>query len=897
MDSNLFELGKELGFTGDALLAFVEKREKLARDERNEAREDRLAAREDRQAVGEDRKQEEKLLAQEEKLLEKKLELARLQNNSDTSYRESDRHSSAPSPKLPPFSEDKDSLDAYLNRFERYAVSQGWPETHWAISLSALLRGKSLDVYSRLSADQAKDYSTLKDALLRRFELTADDFRKKFRFASPESGETPSQFLVRIEHYLERWVELSGIDRTYEGIIDMLLRQQFIEKGGSDLAIFLKERKPNSVSGMAKLADTFVEAHGGLFGKPKKNPHGSNNMKPMKKGDTDTVLSNPFRENKSSRISSSSHGSEKPTRRQKGPCYVCNKMGHFAQDCRERIQSASLLSSPPQSKRKGSRKPSQDVSKDTIGEQASSSCPTCSIVGSQPDTVELVNFMASSYESILASVDYFESSPKENLETADSPTVVYEMCSACQRHMRDKLPVGSGKLESHDVTILRDTGCSGVVVKKSLVRPEQFTGRYKLCMFIDRTIRKFPIALVNIDCPWFVGKVEALCVDTPVFDVCLGEIDNVRQPDNPISDWKPSYSFCKLHETVNMAVQTRAHTREAQRPRPSLKVPSAIPDVSSEDIKEAQMVDSTLKKAMKFATSNDRDSDHTRHSSYFVIDQGLLYRNFQPKSVLSGNMVRQLVVPRPYRQAVMKLAHEGIMGGHQGVRKVTEMVLANFYWPGVQADITRYCRSCDICQRTVCKGRIPKVPLGKMPVIGIPFLRVAVDLVGPIKPVTANKNRYILTIVDYATRYPEAVALPNIETSTVAEAMVEVFCRVGVPQEILSDRGTQFTSEMMREVGRLLSIRQLTTTPYHPARNGLVERFNQTLKQILKRVCADRPSDWDRYLAPVLFAYRAAPQASLGFSPFELLYGRHVRGPLFHGEKARWEQSLEMHKR
>ena len=300
---------------------------------------------------------------------------------------------------------------------------------------------------------------------------------------------------------------------------------------------------------------------------------------------------------------------------------------------------------------------------------------------------------------------------------------------------------------------------------------------------------------------------------------------------------------------------------------------------------------------MKFATSNDRDSDHTRHSSYFVIDQGLLYRNFQPKSVLSGNMVRQLVVPRPYRQAVMKLAHEGIMGGHQGVRKVTEMVLANFYWPGVQADITRYCRSCDICQRTVCKGRIPKVPLGKMPVIDIPFLRVAVDLVGPIKPVTANKNRYILTIVDYATRYPEAVALPNIETSTVAEAMVEVFCRVGVPQEILSDRGTQFTSEMMREVGRLLSIRQLTTTPYHLACNGLVERFNQTLKQILKRVCADRPSDWDRYLAPVLFAYRAAPQASLGFSPFELLYGRHVRGPLFHGEKARWEQSLEMHKR
>ncbi|XP_072180509.1 uncharacterized protein [Diadema setosum] len=140
-----------------------------------------------------------------------------------------------------------------------------------------------------------------------------------------------------------------------------------------------------------------------------------------------------------------------------------------------------------------------------------------------------------------------------------------------------------------------------------------------------------------------------------------------------------------------------------------------------------------------------------------------------------------------------------------------------------------------------------------MPVIDVPFKRVAVDLVGPIHPITARKNR-ILTVVDCATRYPEATALPNIETTIVAN--------------------------LMREVSRLLSLTQLTTTPYHPACNSLVERFNGTLKQILRRVCADRPSDWDRYLASVLFAYREAPQSSMGFSPFELIYGRCVRGPL-----------------
>ena len=167
-----------------------------------------------------------------------------------------------------------------------------------------------------------------------------------------------------------------------------------------------------------------------------------------------------------------------------------------------------------------------------------------------------------------------------------------------------------------------------------------------------------------------------------------------------------------------------------------------------------------------------------------------------------------------------------------------------------------------------------------MPLIDTPFQRVAIDIIGPIHPISEKGNRYVLTLVDYATRYPEAVPLRNIETITVAEAMVEIFTRVGIPREILTDQGSQFTSDLMREISRLLSIRQLTTTPYHPACNGLVERFNGVLKQMLKRLCSERPRDWDRYIGPLLFAYRDTPQSSSGFAPFELLYGRSVRGPM-----------------
>ncbi|XP_037528627.1 uncharacterized protein LOC119405871 [Rhipicephalus sanguineus] len=84
----------------------------------------------------------------------------------------------------------------------------------------------------------------------------------------------------------------------------------------------------------------------------------------------------------------------------------------------------------------------------------------------------------------------------------------------------------------------------------------------------------------------------------------------------------------------------------------------------------------------------------------------------------------------------------------------------------------------------------------------------------------------------------------------------------------------------MGEVGRLLAFKFLRTTPYHAMANGLVEKFNGTLKMMLKRMCQEKPRSWDRYLAPLLFAYREVPQASLGFSPFQLIYGRHVRGPL-----------------
>lgn len=261
----------------------------------------------------------------------------------------------------------------------------------------------------------------------------------------------------------------------------------------------------------------------------------------------------------------------------------------------------------------------------------------------------------------------------------------------------------------------------------------------------------------------------------------------------------------------------------------------------------------------------------------FVLINDLLFRRHKSAT---NREVEQLVVPKDLRASVLKIANEGILSGHQGTKRTADRVSEEFYWPGMQADVTRYVKSCDICQRTIPKHLVGRVPLGNMPIINTPFQRVAIDIVGPLSPRSANGNRYVLTMVDFATRYPDAVALPSIHTERIAEALLEMSSRVGIPREIVTDRGTQFTSQLMKELSRLLSFKQLPTTPYHPMANGLVERFNGTLKQMIRRMCQESPKNWDRYLAPLLFAYREVPRTSLGFSPFDLLYGRYVRGPM-----------------
>ena len=162
--------------------------------------------------------------------------------------------------------------------------------------------------------------------------------------------------------------------------------------------------------------------------------------------------------------------------------------------------------------------------------------------------------------------------------------------------------------------------------------------------------------------------------------------------------------------------------------------------------------------------------------------------------------------------------------------------------------------------------------------VGGPFHRVGVDILK--LPQTTKGNSYVVVFVDYLTKWPEAFALPDQKAQTIAQVFCEqIICRHGIPEQLLSDRGSNFLSELMLAICEILGVQKINTSGYHPQTDGLVEKFNSTLTNMIAKACAQRPFDWDQQLPFLLFAYRTSAQESTKKAPFYLLYGRDARIP------------------
>ena len=225
---------------------------------------------------------------------------------------------------------------------------------------------------------------------------------------------------------------------------------------------------------------------------------------------------------------------------------------------------------------------------------------------------------------------------------------------------------------------------------------------------------------------------------------------------------------------------------------------------STEEMQRLQNEDLTLA-CIRAVT--DGPSNPAVGEGLFVCN-GLLYRRWTPKGRDQGPMtLEQLVLPSTCREAVMKVAHGVPLGGHLGKTKTAQRIRQGFYWPTLFRDVAIHCRTCEACQLDA-SHRVHRAHLIPLPIMSEPFQRIAMDI-GPL-PKSRSGKRFVLVVCDYATRYPEAVPLRTMDAEHIGEELVQIFSRVGVPSEILTDQGSNFMSQLLGEVYRLLRVKPIS---------------------------------------------------------------------------------------
>ena len=248
---------------------------------------------------------------------------------------------------------------------------------------------------------------------------------------------------------------------------------------------------------------------------------------------------------------------------------------------------------------------------------------------------------------------------------------------------RSRLPTAIGTVNGKEVRVLRDTGCTGVVIRRSLVSDGQMLNKQSGVTLINNYNQRCPMARINIDCPFFRGTTDALCIDDPAHDLVIGNIEGSKFPD--ITHFSSGVVNKKGSKKRRKNRKVKVVEKFIRQNRQELCMMQAS-DAKLADIRR-RVESGSVTKSRSFSSGETK----------FIRRNGLIYRHFKKNAKVS----LQLVVPSSLAHSVMNLAHESRkVVNHRGRKETISKVLEEFYWPGVCREVTQFCRSCAICQRT-----------------------------------------------------------------------------------------------------------------------------------------------------------------------------------------------------
>ena len=460
----LIELGEKLGLEGKEL-EFVIEREKVERDERTAQREAQKAEAEAQKEAATTRLQIEKEKAEALKEAEKekaeveKTKLQVQQRKNDQEYelqreklrleheretnktKEAEATSMAKAPELPVFRYNTDDIETYLERFERIANACKWDKSNWAIMLSSLLSGKALDVYGRLQISDATDYEKIKGALRKRYNLTEEGFRQKFRMSIPEESENPSEFATRIAIYLDKWIELA--DATdYDKLKALFIKEQFLNTCNLKLATYLKEQPFVGITEMCERSERYLQAH-------------SEKLKNSNQRKSEGTKTTEGSSNTNHGLSNTDQIPSNTEQRRPKDCYNCGKVGHIRAECRNEGGGNQQL------------------------------CSKCNKFGHLAEICR----NNSAFTGMMTTTKWVKRTKRLQSKTHNNTNARQDK-EHQKTYSRQGLTPLKGIINGHIVDTLRDSGCTTICVNEKLVQTHQLTGQYQVCKMIDGTEQK-----------------------------------------------------------------------------------------------------------------------------------------------------------------------------------------------------------------------------------------------------------------------------------------------------------------------------------------------------------------------------------------------------------------------
>ena len=254
------------------------------------------------------------------------------------------------------------------------------------------------------------------------------------------------------------------------------------------------------------------------------------------------------------------------------------------------------------------------------------------------------------------------------------------------------------------------------------------------------------------------------------------------------------------------------------------------------------------------------------HLKHYYWEEPILYRH-------CADQVIRRCVPEDEMHSIMNHCHTLPCGGHFGGQRTAAKVLqSGFYWPSLFKDAHQFVSTCDKCQRMGNISRKDEPPMH--PILEVELFDLwGIDFMGPFS--ASYNNLYILLVVDYVSKWVEAIPTRTNDAKVVAQFLrSHIFSRFGTPRALITDNGTHFSNKVIDKVLQKYGVRHRTSLAYHPQSNGQAEVSNREIKSILEKTVNNSRQDWSKKIEDALWVYRTAFKTPLGMSPFRIVYGK-----------------------